>query len=177
MTTPAAPRAVTDFDIAAPLPTGTVLLEASAGTGKTWTIAALVTRYVAEGVARLEEMLIITFGRAATQELRARVREQLVEAEAALGSARAGRPLSPDPVSGQPDPLLALITAAAPEELERRHLRIRAALTHFDAATIATTHQFCHQVLRSLGVAGSSDAGATLVEDLDDLLVEVVDAL
>ena len=36
-----------------PLPTGTVLLEASAGTGKTWTIGALVTRYVAEGVARL----------------------------------------------------------------------------------------------------------------------------
>ena len=55
-------RRMADFDIAAPLPTGTVLLEASAGTGKTWTIAALVARYVAEGAARLEEMLIITFG-------------------------------------------------------------------------------------------------------------------
>ena len=39
----------TAFDIRDPLPTGTVLLEASAGTGKTWTIGALVTRYVAEG--------------------------------------------------------------------------------------------------------------------------------
>ena len=51
------------------------------------------------------------------------------------------------------------------------------ALTDFDAATIATTHQFCQLVLRSLGVAGDTDAGSQLVEDLDDLLVEVVDDL
>ncbi len=42
------------FDLAGPLPTGTTLLEASAGTGKTFTVAALVARYVAEegGTAR-----------------------------------------------------------------------------------------------------------------------------
>ena len=57
---------------------GSRLIEASAGTGKTWTIAALVTRYVAEGVATLPEMLVVTFGRAASQELRARVHGQLV---------------------------------------------------------------------------------------------------
>ena len=53
----------------------------------------------------------------------------------------------------------------------------RDALADFDAATIATTHQFCQQVLSGLGVAGDTDAGATLVEDLDDLVVEVVDDL
>ena len=63
-----------------PLPTGTTLLEASAGTGKTWTIAALVTKHVAEGDVRLEEMLVVTFTRAASQELRERVRAQLDEA-------------------------------------------------------------------------------------------------
>ena len=52
---------------------------------------------------------------------------------------------------------------------------MRDALAAFDAATIATTHQFCQLVLRSLGVAGDTDAGATLVESLDDLVVEVVD--
>ena len=46
------------FDIRGPLPTGTTLLEASAGTGKTWTIGALVTRFVAEGHARLEQMIV-----------------------------------------------------------------------------------------------------------------------
>ena len=61
-----APLAATPFSITDPLPTGTVLLEASAGTGKTWTIAALVTRWVAEGLVTLPEMLIVTFGRAAS---------------------------------------------------------------------------------------------------------------
>jgi exodeoxyribonuclease V beta subunit len=73
------------FDVCGPLPgVGTTLLEASAGTGKTFTVGALVTRYVAEGHAELDEMLVITFGRAASQELRERVREQLVAAERAL---------------------------------------------------------------------------------------------
>ena len=72
------------FDLLGELPTGTVVLEASAGTGKTYALAGLVTRFVAEGRARLDEMLLITFGRAASQELRERVRTQLLEAELAL---------------------------------------------------------------------------------------------
>ena len=72
------------FDLLGDLPTGTTVLEASAGTGKTYALAGLVTRYVAEGAAKLDEMLLITFGRAASQELRERVREQLRDAERAL---------------------------------------------------------------------------------------------
>jgi exodeoxyribonuclease V beta subunit len=156
------------FDIRDPLPTGTTLLEASAGTGKTWTIGALVTRWVAEGRVRLEQMLIVTFGRAASQELRERVRTQLVEAERALA----------DPASvTEPSELVALLLDAADDERHERRQRLRDALGAFDGATIATTHQFCHLVLRSLGVAGDTDSGAKLVEDLDDLLAEVVDDL
>ena len=47
----------------------------------------------------------------------------------------------------------------------------------FDSATIATTHQFCQLVLKSLGVAGDSDSRVTLVESLTDLVTEVVDDL
>ena len=72
---------------------------------------------------------------------------------------------------------VALLLDAAADELERRRQRLRDALGAFDGATIATTHQFCHLVLRSLGVAGDTDANATLVEDLEDLLGEVVDDL
>src|SRR3954464_5671823 len=85
-----APR---EFDLLGELPRGTTLLEASAGTGKTFTIAALVTRYVAEGVARLDELLVVTCGRAAPRELRDRVRERLVTARDGLrdpAAARAG---------------------------------------------------------------------------------------
>ena len=159
------------FDICGPLPTGTTLLEASAGTGKTWTIAALVTRFVAEGLAPLEEMLVVTFGRAASQELRERVRGQLAAAEQALDAAVAGT------APMELDSLLEKLLDAPPDELAERRARLRDALTDFDGATIATTHQFCQLVLRSLGVAGDTDAGARLVEDLDDLLVEVVDDL
>src|SRR4051794_11977624 len=162
------------FDIRGPLPTGTVLLEASAGTGKTWTIGALVTRYVAEGVARLEQMLVVTFGRAASQELRERVRAQLVEAERVLGGDPAERAAA---AGDRPSELVQMLLAYDDERRRLAHERVVDALVGFDAATIATTHQFCSLVLDSLGVAGDSDSRARLVEDLDDLVREVVDDL
>ncbi|WGX97250.1 UvrD-helicase domain-containing protein [Nocardioides sp. L-11A] len=165
-----APTPMAPFDIRGPLPTGTTLLEASAGTGKTWTIGALVTRYVAEEGVPLEQLLVVTFGRAASQELREQVRHQLVEAE---------RALSPEPadVPAEPTEVIAQLLDCPPEQRLLRHRRVTQALADFDAATIATIHQFCSLVLDSLGVAGDTDARARLVEDLDDLLVEVVDDL
>jgi exodeoxyribonuclease V beta subunit len=154
------------FDITGELPTGTTLLEASAGTGKTFTVAALVTRYVAEGHATLDQLLVITFGRAASQELRERVRDQLVLAERALA----------DPAGAdRTHPVIDTLLRGDDADLALRRTRLRDALASFDAATIATTHQFCQIVLRSLGVAGDTDTGATLVDSLDELVVEVVD--
>ena len=66
-------------------PDTTTVLEASAGTGKTFALAGLVTRYLAEGVAKLDEMLLITFSKAASQELRERVRGQILDAVVAFG--------------------------------------------------------------------------------------------
>ena len=157
----------TSFDLLGPVPSGTTVLEASAGTGKTWTIAALVVRYVAEGVHTLDELLVVTFGRAASRELRERVREQLVACAEALD----------DATTTPTDPVLAALADTDPAERAARARRVRDALTAFDEATIATIHQFCHQVLRGLGIAGDSDPGATLVDDVDDLLMEVVDDL
>ena len=162
------------FDVTGPLPTGTTLLEASAGTGKTWTISSLVTRYVAEGHCRLDELLVVTFGRAASEELRLRVREQLVAAERVLAVDPSLPPATPDP---RIEPLLGLLLAGGPHEVAARHARVREALSAFDGATIATTHQFCQMVLTGLGIAGDTDASARLVEDLDELVAEVVDDL
>ena len=83
------------FDITRDLEPGITLLEASAGTGKTWTIAALVTKHVAAGKVALDEMLVVTFTRAASQELRERVRAQLDEAVR-------GPHRPHDPAPGQP---------------------------------------------------------------------------
>ena len=155
------------FDVCGELPSGTTVLEASAGTGKTFTIAALAARYVAEGHASLPELMLVTFGREATQELRERVRERLVSAERGLAAPAAAR------AGG--DRVLALLAAAPDEEVARRRRRLADALAHFDAATIATTHQFCQRMLDGLGVAGDTDPGAVFVESVDDLLTEVVD--
>src|ERR1700689_3133993 len=73
------------FDVCGPLPgPGVTILAASAGIGNTFTIAALVARLVADGVP-LSDILVVTFTRMATGELRDRVRERLVSAEASLG--------------------------------------------------------------------------------------------
>ena len=160
---------VSAFDFCGPLPNGTTVLEASAGTGKTHAIGALVTRYVAEGRAALDQLLVITFGRAASQELRERVRGHLVEAERALAH--------PDAARAGADPVHALLADAPDDEVTRRRERLRAGLAGFDAATIVTTHQFCQYVLTGLGIAGDGDADVELVETLDDLIVEVVDDL
>ena len=162
--------AATMFDVCGELPSGLTVLEASAGTGKTFTIAALVARYVASGVA-LEHLLVVTFTRMATGELRERVRERLVSAEAGLRRALDG--VAPDPA----DSVLALLADADVAEVEARRRRLADALADFDAATIATTHGFCQHILSGLGVAGDVEAGATFVEDTNDLVSEVVDDL
>ena len=156
------------FDVCGPLPTGVIVLEASAGTGKTFTIAALAARYVAEGLVPLENLLVVTFTRMATGELRQRVRERFVSAEAGLTRALAG--VSPDPT----DDVLVLLATADVEEVTARRDRLRSALSDFDAATIDTTHGFCLRVLSGLGVIGDVERDATFVEDPNDLIDDVV---
>jgi exodeoxyribonuclease V beta subunit len=160
------------FDVCGDLPArGITVLEASAGTGKTFTISALVTRFVAEGVP-LEHILAVTFTRMATGELRDRVRRRLVTAEHGLARhLDAGEPTQPD------DDVAAHLAKGAASDVETRHRRIADAVAAFDSATIATTHGFCQLVLSGLGSAGDVAAGADLVEDPSGLIEEVVDDL
>ncbi|PTU56254.1 exodeoxyribonuclease V, partial [Sphaerisporangium cinnabarinum] len=156
------------FDPFGDLPRGTVVLEASAGTGKTHTIATLTTRYVAEGVAALPEIMLVTFGRAATSELRDRVRERLVATERALRG--------PEPAHST-DELVAFLAAVDADELARRRERLRVALSQLDAATITTTHGFCQQMLTALGTAADVDLATSFLPDVADLVEEVTDDL
>jgi exodeoxyribonuclease V beta subunit len=162
---------VNPFDVCGPLPSGTTVLEASAGTGKTFTIAALTARYVAEGLAELSEVMLVTFGNAASRELRDRVRERLVTAEAGLRDPAAAR------ADGGTDDVLRMLADAPDDEVERRRGRLARAVAGFDSATIATTHSFCSQMLAGLGMAADADRTATFTEDVDDLVREVVDDL
>jgi exodeoxyribonuclease V beta subunit len=138
-----------------------VAIEASAGTGKTYTLAGLVVRYVAEKDVRVDKLLIVTFTRAAAAELRDRVRSRLTEAVAAL-RAPSGTAISDD--------LLALVASA---DRGRRLERLEQAVVDFDAATITTIHGFAQQVLRTLGSAAPCDLDAALLDNTRELLGSV----
>jgi exodeoxyribonuclease V beta subunit len=153
------------FDLCGPLPEGTTVLEASAGTGKTHTIAGLTARYLAEGVARIDELMLVTFGRAATAELRERVRVRLAEVTAAMEDAAQARESADD--------LVRHLATGSDDEVRTRWRRLARALADFDAATITTTHGFCHQMLAGLGVAADLDHDVTFTEDTGDLVNDV----
>ncbi|UPW03764.1 UvrD-helicase domain-containing protein [Rhodococcus pyridinivorans] len=155
-----------DFDLLGRLPSGTTVLEASAGTGKTYAIVGLATRFVAEGRAHLSDLLLVTFSRAATQELRERTRNRFAQVATALA----------DPESARASTDM-LVRHLASEDVDARRARLRQALSDFDSGTISTTHGFCRRMLDELGIAGEREPDVTVVEDVDDLRVEVVDDL
>ncbi len=164
------PREPEAFDLCGPLPEGVMVLEASAGTGKTYTIAALATRYVAAGVP-LGELLIVTFTNLATAELRVRVRDRLAGARDALEAALAGEP------PRDHDEVLMSLVDGTHDELHMRHRYMVRALADFDAATITTIHGFCQEILKGLGVAGDVDRAYSFKENAREVTDEVVDDL
>jgi exodeoxyribonuclease V beta subunit len=153
------------FSLTAPFPTGTVVIEASAGTGKTFAIVGLATRYVAEGLAELPQLMLVTFNRAATEELRGRARARFRDTAAALAVPAAARESA--------DELTAYLAQADDDEVAVRRARLLRALSDFDAATIATTHSFCQQMLDSLGILGHREP-YVLRESVADILDDVV---
>ena len=157
----------TRFDITGDLPRGTVVLEASAGTGKTYTISALAARYVAEGRYGLDEIMMVTFSRAATRELQSRVLARLRATRTALQLWLRSAVLPTDPVD-------ALLCRCGADEVAERCDRLSAALADSDAATITTTHEFCSRMLSELGLLVDHDDTARFVDDLSELEDQVI---
>ena len=154
------------WKVSEPLPEGAAwLLEASAGTGKTYQIAGLVLRLVAEYGLRIERILAITFTNAATAELRDRVRKRLSSARIALERGTADRG------DGFVEHLLSL--AQPSREQMTAHLRI--ALRDFDLAAISTIHGFSQRMLSELAFESGQDADLELLSDPTEILEEIVD--
>ncbi|MCO4764162.1 MAG: UvrD-helicase domain-containing protein, partial [Myxococcales bacterium] len=172
---------------------GTWLLEASAGTGKTWQLASLVARLVIEQEppVPIEKLLIITFTNAATAELRDRVRKRLVEVRdhlTLLTRDPASVPEVTAPIAQGDDGRdhvlrhLCVGPASGPNlsvaEQTNRLTRTNIALANFDLAPISTIHGFCQRMLDSLAFESGQDAGLSLVEDItplrDDLVADAI---
>ncbi len=112
---------------------GTRLIEAGAGTGKTWTITALVLRLLLEQELPIGRILVVTYTRAATGELAARIRRRLVEALAAFERGMADEPF--------------LETLLERHDAQRASALLRLAIESFDEAAIFTIHGFCQRAL------------------------------
>ena len=148
--------------------TGRLLVEASAGTGKTFQLAGLVARLVAERDVPIGEIVVVTFTRTAAAELRERVRSRLVAV--ADGLARLDGPEAD--LDSLDDPVVRLLGDIPTAGRRSRIARLRRATADFDAAVITTIHGFCQQVLAGAGAATGHDPRAPLVADLTERLAE-----
>jgi exodeoxyribonuclease V beta subunit len=146
MNAPALPDDLRDPFLDLPLD-GLRLIEASAGTGKTFTLATLVTRLVIERELRVGQVLAVTYTEAATQELRERLRLRL-ELAARLANEVALMPTTIADEDGEAAVTRALIERQAQREnplaLARR---LRVAAREMDLAAAFTIHGFCARAL------------------------------
>ncbi|MSO87647.1 MAG: hypothetical protein EXQ71_09015 [Acidimicrobiia bacterium] len=158
--------ALEPFSLHDPLPTGRLAIEASAGTGKTYALASLAARYVAEEGIPIGELLVVTFTRTAAAELKDRVRARLVEFADLLDYTEIPEDLATDAVA-------AAVWDRDGSVRALRSERVRAAITDFDSATITTIHGFAQQILGTLGSAVLADPDAVLLDDASSIVAQV----
>ncbi|MGS2742508.1 exodeoxyribonuclease V subunit beta [Halomonas sp. LS-001] len=155
---------------------GSRLIEASAGTGKTFTIALLYVRLVLGGQHSEDdtafvrpltppEILVVTFTNAATQELRERIRHRLVEAAAVF---RASDEAAADFL------LLQLRDQYEPATWPACARRLELAAEWMDEAAVSTIHSWCYRMLREHAFDSGSLFSLNLENDQRDLEQEVV---
>ncbi|MCC5796649.1 MAG: exodeoxyribonuclease V subunit beta [Methylophaga sp.] len=125
------------------------LIEASAGTGKTFTLAGLYLRLILEHQLNVDQILVVTYTRAATQELRDRLRKKLSDERNLIVTEQPGRT----------------------QDLKRLELAIQS----FDEAAIFTIHSFCQQVLKDFAFESGSPFEMDLMGDDRELLQAVTD--
>lgn len=150
---------------------GISLIEANAGTGKTWTITALYLRLILETERSVDSILVVTFTEIATAELRDRIRARLSEARAAFARA----PRAPESGSCRhDDPLLdGLLQRAA--DHDRAALQLERALADFDQAPVYTIHAFCQRVLADRAFESAMPFETRILPDESLLLQEIVE--
>jgi exodeoxyribonuclease V beta subunit len=152
---------------------GTALIEASAGTGKTHTIATLVVRLLVERGHAISEVLVVTYTRAATAELRERVRRRVFEAQEVFERVAAGA--KSDEATKRDAQLEALAQRSVERgTCERDVGRLVAALRSFDQAAIYTIHGFCQRTLAERAFESRAAFQIELVDNQLAWLDEVV---
>ncbi len=140
---------------------GTNLIEASAGTGKTYTISGLFLRLILEKGFSVNDILVVTYTVAATEELRDRIRKKIREAMEVF---RAG---------SSPDEFLDGLVQKNSDPQGAVRL-LQEALHDFDEASIFTIHGFCQRTLHESAFESGSLFDTELIPDQKRLQEEIV---
>ncbi len=143
---------------------GINLIEASAGTGKTYAIASLYLRLLVETELLPEQILVVTYTEAATQELRSRIRNRIREALELMEGGETNDAF-----------LEGLYKKAALTGLKRVRDLLERALGAFDTASIFTIHGFCLRALQDNAFESGSLYDTELVTDQTALLRDIVE--
>ena len=152
------------FDLLTSPLKGAHLIEAGAGTGKTYAIAGLYVRLIIERAIPVREILVVTFTLAATAQLKDRIRRKLRDAlEAFLHQE-------------SEDEFLQTLVKLYPDPTARRETseRLRAALRDFDEAAIFTIHGFCQRMLHEHAFESGALFDTELVTDQRRLKEEII---
>ncbi len=150
------------FDLINSPLTGTNLIEASAGTGKTYTIAGLFLRLLLEKHLTVDQILVVTFTKAATEELKGRIRNKLLAARRAFTSGSCDDAAVAELVSGM-------------DHAESALERIQDALRDFDSTAIFTIHGFCHRILTDHAFETGDRFDTELMTEPTSMLTSVSD--
>lgn len=149
------------FDLARSPLEGFNLIDASAGTGKTYTICGLVLRLLLEKNLAIEQILVVTFTEAATEDLRNRIRQTLRRALLAVGNGASDDSF-----------LQEYLKIAKPVEAAQR---LSDALRSFDEAAIYTIHGFCHRMLLENSFESNTLFDTELIADDSELIKEIIE--
>ena len=151
-----------NLDLAHIETSGLHLIEASAGTGKTWTIAALYVLLLLENRLRPEEILVVTYTKAATAELRDRIRTRI---SGTLELYASGRPPG--------DELERILLESRATDSATAVKLLTRALYSFDDAAIFTIHGFCQRALLDNAFESGSLFDTEMITDQSALVDEV----
>ena len=143
---------------------GMNLIEASAGTGKTYAIASLYLRLLVEKELRPEQILVVTYTDAATKELRGRIRSRIREALEVM-----------DGMETEDAFLRLFYEKFCGSGLRRAKEILERALSDFDTASIYTIHGFCLRALQDNVFESGSLYDTELITDQTELLQELLD--
>jgi exodeoxyribonuclease V beta subunit len=147
---------------------GVNLIEASAGTGKTWNICALYLRLLLERRIEAQGILVVTFTNAATAELRERIRARIADT---LQRLRGQGPAQADPFVDMLLDSWRRVHALADADML---LRLEQALHSFDEASIFTIHGFCQRALGDAPFSAGMPMALELLDDDSEMRLEAV---